>query len=374
MATIFEGENLRLQSVDRRGKTIFIIRYRDKITKKDIKRQVPSGETPLDWAKKQDLRLSYAGTLDGPASHRLVDVVGEYYAEIDQRVENFVSNAAYGHKLRPNRRTTIFLHIRKHILPALGDRMIGEIEAIDVQNFQEELLTKMKPQTANAVVGTFSRMMRFFVRKRLAKFDPCRDVEALAPAAPEERYTPTYSEVKQVVEAVGDNMRHEALIRLAAETGMRISEILALRWDAIDDQVIHVRLSNDRRALGTTKTTGSTRKVMISFDLMAKIATLHAVKQEGSEFIFTNASGNLYTATDVLKQVLYRACDKAGVQRFGFHGLRRFYINTLLDQGVMKEHVQTLVGHSIGSNVTDKHYRKIRPEDVLTENNIVTIH
>jgi len=373
VSVIFEGDHLKLHSVDRRGNTVFIIRYRDRFTKKDIKRQVPKGETPLDWAKKQDLRLSYAGTLDGPASHRLVDVVGEYKAEIDQRVENFVSNAQYGHKLRPNRRTTIFLHIDKHILPALGDRMVGELEAIDIQNFQEELITRMKPQTANAVVSTLSRMMRFFVRKRLAKFDPCRDIEPLTPAAPEERYTPTYDEVKRVLHAASEYMWSEVLVRLAAETGMRISEILALRWDAIDDDIIHVKLSNDRGKLGTTKTTGSTRKVMISFDLMAKLATLHAVNK-GSEFVFTNSNGNLFNATDVLKRVLYPACKRAGVQQFGFHGLRRFYINTQLDAGKSKEHVQKLVGHSIGSHVTDRHYRKIRDEDVLLPDNVVRIH
>lgn len=374
MAVVYEGENLKLHSVDRRGKTIFIIRYLDRITKKDVKRQVPKGETPLDWAKKQDIKLSYAGTLDGPASLRLVDVIGEYKAEIDQRVENFVSNAKYGYKLRPNRRKTVFVHIDKHILPALGNRQVGELEPIDIQNFQEELVTRMKPQTVNAVISTLSRMMRFYVRKRLCKSDPCRDIEPLTPAAPEERYTPTYNEVRAVLAAVSDNMTSEVLIRLGAETGMRISEILALRWDAVDNDIIHVSLSNDRGSLGTTKTTGSTRKVMISFELMSMIATLHVVRNPESEFIFTNGEGNLYSASDVLKRVLHRACDRAGVPRFGFHGLRRFYINTQLDAGKSKEHVQKLVGHSIGSHVTDRHYRKIRDEDVLLPDNVVRIH
>lgn len=50
------------------------------------------------------------------------------------------------------------------------------------------------------------------------------------------------------------------------------------------------------------------------------------------------------------------ACIKAGVTPFGFHGLRRLVINTVLDHNVIKDHVQKLVGHSIGSRVTDRHY------------------
>ena len=151
--------------------------------------------------------------------------------------------------------------------------------------------------------------------------------------------------------------------------------MLALTWGDVQRGVVSVKSSAVDKEVLPTKTEESARSVRLSDRLKADLAELRlgrGVCQE-DDFLFTNGNGRLYTSADALKLVLYPAQDKAGVQRFGWHGLRRFYINHLLDQNVMKDHVQKLVGHVIGSEVTDKHYRKVEQDAVLLDDYVVQI-
>ena len=368
---LWEGKYLKLHLRERRGEQTYVIRYMDKKTNTEKMRQVPKGREPISWAQKQDIKLKYNGTLDKEQSSLLVDLITLYKAEIDERVENFHNGSKYGRRLRPNRRTTILVHINKHILPHFGNMDIEDITTQNVMKFQKELEKRMSPQYANTIVGTLRRIFKFFRQESLVQHNPCVDLDPLETRESQERYTPTEEEVVAILNVTGVHWK-KVMIKLAAANGMRISEILALRWDAIDGDKIHIRLSNDRRELGDTKTAGSNRIVRISKDLKDDLAQLKSVSD--SQWLFTNAKGNLFAASDVLKSVLHKACVRANVEKFGFHGLRRFYINKLLNENKSKDHVQVLVGHKVGSNVTDKHYRQIRPEDVYGEEYIITLH
>jgi len=368
---IWEGKYLKLQEHLYRGELVAFIRYKDAKTQTILKRQVPKNIDPIAWAQKQDIKLKYNGTLDNEKSTLLVDLITLYREEIDERVDNFKNESKYGRKLRPNRRTTILVHINKHILPYFGKMDVEDITTQNVIKFQKELEKRMSPQYANTIVGTLRRIFKFFRQESLVQHNPCVDLDPLETRGSQERYTPTEEEVVAILNVTRMHWK-KVMIKLAAANGMRISEILALRWDAIDGDKIHIRLSTDKGELGDTKTAGSNRTVRISEDLKDDLAQLKAVSE--SEWLFTNSKGNLFYATDVLRAVLHRACNKANVQKFGFHGLRRFFINKQLNEGKSKDHVQVLVGHKVGSDVTDKHYRQIRPEEVYGDEYIITLH
>lgn len=368
---LWEGEIVKLYHGKRRDTSHFFIRWDDQETGKEKKKICRDDIDPMTWAMKQDLRLKHNGTLTPKQSTLLGDLIYLYKAEIDERVNNYKTNSKYGRRLRPKRRTTLLVHINKHIVPFFGKMKIEDITTQNVMKFQKELEKKMSPQYANTIVGTLRRIFKFFIQENLVQYNPCVQLDPLETRASEERYTPTESEVLAILQATTVHWK-KVMIKLAAANGMRISEILALRWDAINGDKIHIRLSNDRGELGDTKTAGSNRTVRISEELKDDLAQLKAVSE--GEWLFTNTKGNLFAATDVVRSVLYRACNKANVQKFGFHGLRRFFINKQLNEGKSKDHVQVLVGHKVGSDVTDKHYRQIRPEETYGDEYIITLH
>lgn len=162
------------------------------------------------------------------------------------------------------------------------------------------------------------------------------------------------------------------LVKLCAETGVRISEALALQWKAIRKDVISIERAVVQGEVGKTKTAGSTRKLKISPSLASAFKELR-LQSMRTDFVFVNAEGNLLSASDVLKQVLRPACKRAGVRDFGWHGLRRAWVTNQFNRGIREDHVQTLAGHAPGSKVTRAIYNKVREEDVLRDDYVVEL-
>ena len=368
MPIITRLENLNLYKCTTRG---YQLRWTSKTGRK-IRQQVPSDLNEagaIRYAIEQDPLVKH-GLLDRDNTCKpLKDHAVEYYALLDEQVLNYKLGDKYADKIRPARRDCVISHIKLHILPHLGDVPINMIEPVDIATLQDDLRQRMLPQTVNPVIGTLSRMMKFFIKKGYIRSNPCRDIDPLKKVQTDPRYTPTKLEVEQVISQL--HGWKQTMVMLAAGTGLRISEILALEWDNIKGDTISVEASAVKTNIGTPKTRHSRRKVRVDSRLKVRLQEMRL--QSTSSFLFLNRNSRLFSSVDVLNRVLYPAIAKADVTKFGFHGLRRFYENELEAQGVMKDHIQRLMGHEIGSKVTDKHYRVVRQEEVLLDDYVIEL-
>ena len=368
MPIITRLENLNLYKCTTRG---YQLRWTSKTGRK-IRQQVPSDlneAQAIRYAIEQDPLVKH-GLLDRDNTCKpLKDHAVEYYALLDEQVLNYKLGDKYADKIRPARRDCVISHIKLHILPHLGDVPINMIEPVDIATLQDDLRQRMLPQTVNPVIGTLSRMMKFFIKKGYIRSNPCRDIDPLKKVQTEPRYTPTKQEVERVISQL--HGWKQTMVMLAAGTGLRISEILALEWGNIQGDTISVEASAVKTNIGTPKTRHSRRKVRVDKRLKVKLQEMRL--QSTSSFLFLNRNGRLFSSVDVLNRVLYPAIRKADVPKFGFHGLRRFYENELESQQVMKDHIQKLMGHQIGSTVTDEHYRVVRQEEVLLDDYVIEL-
>jgi integrase len=307
---------------------------------------------------------------------KLKDNYQLYLAELDRQLKAFKSGKdTADDKIRPKRRRHIEAEFHNHILPFFGDVDIDKIDGRLINEFQDNLKSDLKAPTVKGVVQSVFRMLKFFYRKRLIDFIPNREeIDKLNRQEARQLPTPSYEDVQRTLLHC-HKIEHEVMVRFGSETGMRISEILALSWGAVKRGVVDVKLSAVDRELMPTKTKDSTRKVKLSDRLKAKLAQmkLGATNSSDEDFLFINSAGRLYTNTGAARNILWPAQKRAGVEHFGWHGLRRFYINHLLDSGVIEHHVQKLVGHTIGSDTTSKHYRRINTVDVLVDDYVVEV-
>ena len=369
MPIITKLDNLTLYKCTTRG---YQLRWTSKAGKK-IRQQVPAdlqSETQaLRYAIEHDPLVKH-GLLERDSKCKpLREHVTEYHAYLDKLVLNYQMNHKYDDKIRPARRERVKAEIRLHILPYLGDVPIDRIEPVDVGILRDKLKRRMKPQTINPVIGTLKRMMSFFIISGYIRFNPCSDIKALQKAKKEPRYTPYKHEVEKVLNHL-DGWK-KTMVMLAAGTGLRISEILALEWGNIQGDTISVEASAVKGNIGTPKNEYSQRKVRVDKRLKLRLQEMRL--QSTSSFLFLNRNGRLFSSTDALNRVLYPSIKKADVPKFGFHGLRRFYENELESQQVMKDHIQKLMGHQIGSTVTDEHYRVVRQEEVLLDDYVIEL-
>lgn len=167
----------------------------------------------------------------------------------------------------------------------------------------------------------------------------------------------TDDEVKSLLETA-EKYRYPVVITLAYTTGMRLSEILALRWQDIDikkstvsvNQTVHKSLSGVYFSEPKTKT--SKRKITVPPDTVQAI-TEHKFKygiQEG--LLFTTKVGTPLHPTHYLRYTFDPIRDAAGIKK-NFHAFRHTHASILLSAGVPIQDVSRRLGHSKVSTTLD---------------------
>ena len=160
------------------------------------------------------------------------------------------------------------------------------------------------------------------------------------------------------------------MIVLAVNTGARISELLALTYDDIHDNLLYInkQISEkdpDGKAsaphLDSTKSTSSNRVIPLSDAVLREYATHRLIHQKEmlkngyrTSNIFTTGTGNYYYRRNVTR-ALQRLCSRIGIRYRKFHAFRHTFGTNLSRAGVPIEETFKLMGHS-SINVTMKYY------------------
>lgn len=136
-------------------------------------------------------------------------------------------------------------------------------------------------------------------------------------------------------------------VDLAIETGMRLGELLALTWDAID-------LDGRRANLDLTKN-GEARAVPLS---TRAIATLSAIPRDLKNPRVFWCWGRI----DSFENVWRRAVKSAGIEDLRFHDLRHEAVSRMFELGLNPMEVAAVSGHKTLQML--KRYTHLRAEDL----------
>src|SRR5690606_28327599 len=122
----------------------------------------------------------------------------------------------------------------------------------------------------------------------------------------------TFDEAHQLIAGADDEWR--AMITVALRTGLRLGELIALRWLDVDLDTgrLVVRRSVSRGVIGTPKN-GRTREVPLS---KQAAESLRNQAQRG-QLVFSAPDGSMLTK-GATKWPLWRACRKAELRRIGW--------------------------------------------------------
>lgn len=147
------------------------------------------------------------------------------------------------------------------------------------------------------------------------------------------------------------------MILVALRTGMRIGELLALRWPNVQMKArkIHVCESFVRGVVGSPKS-GRAREVPLSRQALEE---LKAQRHLRGELVFCDGDGKRLTQ-DQVEKPLRLACEKAGLRRVTWHVLRHSFASHLVMRGVPLKAVQELLGHA--SMEMTMRYAHLAPE------------
>jgi integrase len=253
--------------------------------------------------------------------------------------------------------------IRIHIVPALGRERLVRLTAQQVQAFYAAKLEEgLAPGTVGRLHVTLHGALEAAVRLTII---PRNVTDLVTPPRPARREMQilTPAQAQCFLRAVSGH-RLEALYVLALTTGMRMGELLGLRWRDVDLDAgaPHLSIMNTLHYgkggwhLGSSKTLESRRRVDLA-PMAADALRAHRTRQlqerlllgpdwHDHDFDFTRGDGEPLRATHLLDQDFRPQLASAGLPPIRFHDLRHTAATLLLLANVPAKVVSELLGHS----------------------------
>lgn len=282
------------------------------------------------------------------------DLIEQWKAKLRKRVE-------LG-KLKPASLDTFTSRTSTWILPHLGELEIESIRNGRVKEFAETISQKLGPKTTREVVGLVKMILESHVN---ADGEPLLDLrwrtdfifENVKEIGRQSQPTISRDALNAVLRNRRMKVRDRVLIALAASTGMRIGELLALKINGGEEDtswvptenVIRVRKSFYRGRLQLPKTESSQRLIDLSSPLQNMLAEFARGRQPG-ELLFATRTGKPLEPSHVRRYIML----PNGIQ--GAHVLRRFRSTWCEEQGTPRSLLDAWIGHSNG-NVTDRYIK-----------------
>ena len=230
------------------------------------------------------------------------------------------------------------LMLQKHIVPALGEFLVGEVERKHILEFQYGL--SGMPTVANRTVDILVKMFNLaedWVWRPPGR-NPCRFVRRYKVEKHHERFL-TADELYRLGEALDAappehlaSAHAAAAIRLLVLTGCRRSEILGLRWEDLDFDAGEMRLMDSK--------TGS-RVVPMPPPAAKVLAGLSRV--EGNPWVFPGRKKG--TGQRNINDSWDRVRKRAGLDGVRLHDLRHSYASRALALGEGLPMIGELLGH-----------------------------
>ena len=249
-----------------------------------------------------------------------------------------------------------------HVMGALGDRPAAKITTRDV----DALLTTISetgatPRTVNKYRAVVSAAFRHGCKPSTFGLpsNPVRDADRRRQPQPSalDYYSP--EEVEAVARAL--DPQDGELVRLAAYAGLRLGELLALRWRDVDfaGQALTVGRALSAGVEGPTKS-GRVRRVPLADQAAAALDRLsrrdHFTARD--ELVFVNPNGRSLDGS-ALRRRFRAAQATAGVRRLRLHDLRHSFGSRLAASGVDLVTIQAVMGHT--AITTTSRYLHARP-------------
>ena len=177
-----------------------------------------------------------------------------------------------------------------------------------------------------------------------------------------ERPVVTPQQVKRLIAALPEPAKSIALLLVL--TGLRIGELLALRWKNVnlDGKVLHVTESVYEGHFDKPKTRRSVRAIPLGQEAASTLFTLRQDVSGPEQLIFAAHSGRPLCRRNLLQRQLRPTCKELGLPTITWHALRHCHATLLDAVGAPLGTVQALLGHA-SPEVTRQIYLHAIPEE-----------
>lgn len=258
-----------------------------------------------------------------------------------------------------------------HLVPFFGGMPLDTINFSAVERFKASKLKEpsatgrpLTPRAINMLLTLLGQILERARKHGLVTENPARDPDLhVKEREPARSYLESADQIEALLDAAaeldqrarggqGEHVERRASLAVLTFAGLRISELLALRWKDVD-------LAGGRLTVGDAKTDAGRRKVKIRGALRDELAAVRGRRQGAPQtaFVFPTATGGRMRAENYRKRVLKPAVALADKRRAGVdlpplpekltpHSLRRTFCSLLYALGEDPGTVMDEMGHT----------------------------
>jgi integrase len=247
-----------------------------------------------------------------------------------------------------------------YVNPAIGGMQVDKIKRGDIRNMLLGYYKKGKTKSLICLIrDVTSGVMGYALDEELIAVNPVSGITKKMNLERDRKADARPMTPEEVSLFLGKCLEtqpsHYPFFLSAFRTGMRLGEILGLRWGDIDwnGNFIEVQRSFKNRKISPTKT-GRVRRVDMSDHLVETLRKLYTSRKKEAlqtgagaviETLFHNDRGEPI-AQNSIRNIYKRLLRGAGLKDFRFHDIRHTFASLLLSNGESPVYVKEQMGHS----------------------------
>jgi integrase len=262
-------------------------------------------------------------------------------------------------------------YFKRYLLKLIPKEMtIGKITPYDIDQLQHAVRVNnplLTLGTINAIMASLISPLKYAASKWIIPKDP---TEGYRPYKPDRKITGIFTsdEVNQLIKLHWDDENGKLAFLLAIHTGMRMGEILALRYSDIQPwlgsqrfiPVVHISHSFSKTHGLKCPKNGKSRIVPIPEWLWKELLALAGDSNDDTKFVFASKQTGKPLSDKIIRKAFEKALEQIGItsqereeRNLRFHSTRH-YFNSALAPLVQNESLRKVIGHS--SSAMTEHY------------------
>ena len=253
--------------------------------------------------------------------------------------------------------------VNVHLVPAFGEMQLRLISRDSIQGFlNRKLKNGLSWRTVKHIRTTFGTLLGAAEAQGFIVSNPARTTKLPRRGPVAEKAAIAPEKIGQLLKALPEPSR--SLTWVLVLTGLRIGELLALRWRDVDLTVgcVRVRQTVYEGRFDEPKSKRSKRTVPLGIKGIEILSAFQPQSVDPEALVFATRRGTPFSRRNLLNRQLAPTCEKLGMKSVTWHWLRHANATLLDAVGTPLGTVQALLGHS-SAEITREIYLHSVPAD-----------
>jgi integrase len=340
----YQFGNLELQKRIK-GPAVWVFRYRDRQQPAVTRRAITLG-TVADYRSRTEARRAAEGLRLQINNGLFLREAVTFQGLVDRYIREEIEHGELAHTTKE----TDLNRINKHISPRWGRCLLKDVKPYPVQDWLRKL--PVAPKTKSHLRGIMHRLFEKAMLWELIPFErnPIGVVELKGVTR---RLKPPRILTQHEFAALLNHLfqPYRSMVLLAGCTGLRISEVLGLRWQSVDFERLAMVVTEGwaRSQITKLKSEYSQDELPLDPDVATILLEWKRLCPETSgNWVFPSPRTNRpYDSSSLRKKMLIPAAQRAKIQgAIGWHSLRHSYRAWLDETGASLGVQQKLMRHA----------------------------